>query len=154
MYFNNLAFIPPLSHRFSVTFFTTGVVPNPFDVLFQKVSGLNVEVDTDTIKEGGQNLYTQRIPTKINYSNLVLERGIASVSPLSIEFNIVLTTFRFSPSNVIILLYNEIKVPLAGWLFIKAYPVKWSFADFDAEANAVAIETMELAYTRFQTIKL
>ncbi len=145
---------PPLSHRFGVFFFATGVIPNPIDIRFQKVSGLNAEVNTDTIREGGQNLYTQRIPTKINYNNLVLERGIVTGSPLHIEFNSTLSFFRFAPSNVMVTLFGENSVPIAGWLFMKAYPVKWSIADFDANANAVVIETMELAYTRFQIVQL
>jgi phage tail-like protein len=151
---NNPVFTPPLSHRFGLTFLAAGAIPNPLDIRFQKVSGLNAEVGTDVINEGGQNLYAHRVPTKISYGNLVLERGIAIVSLLSIEFNVALTTFRFSPSNVILILFNENNIPVTGWVFIKAYPVKWSFADFDADANAVAIETMELAYTRFQVIKL
>jgi phage tail-like protein len=145
---------PPLSHRFGVFFFATGVIPNPIDIRFQKVSGLNAEVNTDTINEGGQNLYTHRIPTKINYNNLVLEKGIVTGSPLHIEFNSTLSFFRFAPSNVMVTLFSETSIPIAGWLFMKAYPVKWSIADFDANANAVVIETMELAYTRFQIIQL
>src|SRR3954451_18227762 len=145
---------PPLSHRFGVFFFAIGAIPNPVDIRFQKVSGLNAEVNTDTITEGGQNLYTHRIPTKINYNNLVLERGIVTGSPLHIEFNSTFSFFRFAPSNVMVTLFSEYNIPIAGWLFMKAYPVKWSIADFDANANAVVIETMELAYTRFQVIQL
>jgi phage tail-like protein len=145
---------PPLSHRFGVFFFATGVVPNPVDIRFQKVSGLNAEVSTDTINEGGQNLYTHRIPTKINYNNLVLERGIVTGSPLHIEFNTTFSFFKFAPSNVMITLFSENSIPIAGWFFMKAYPVKWSIAEFDANANAVVIETMELAYTRFQIVQL
>src|SRR3954454_16744303 len=144
---------PPLSHRFGVFFFATGAIPNPVDIRFQKVSGLSAEVNTDTIIEGGQNLYTHRIPTKINYNNLVLERGIVTGSPLNTEFNGALSSFRFAPSNVMVTLFSEYSLPIAGWLFMKAYPVKWSFADLDANANTVFIETMELAYTRFQIVQ-
>lgn len=146
--------MPPLSHRFGVFFFATGVVPNPIDFRFQKVMGLDAEINTDPVTEGGQNLFTQRLPTGINYKNLVLERGIAVVSPLQVEFNAALSLFRFATSNVIITLFSETSFPLASWLFMKAYPVKWSVAAFDADANAVVIETMELAFTRFQTIQL
>lgn len=149
-----LNFSPPLSHRFGVFFFPGEVGRNPIDIRFQKVSGLDAEVETTTITEGGQNLYAHRLPTSIKYNNLVLERGLALVSPLTLEFNVTLSQFRFLPSNVIITLFDAIGVPLTGWLFMKAYPVRWSASSLDAEANAVSIETMELAYTRFQTIKL
>jgi len=145
---------PPLSHRFGVFFFASGTVPNPVDTRFQKVSGLHSEVTTDSINEGGQNLFTHRIPKKINYNNLVLERGMVIGSPLSNEFSRAFSYFKFTPSNVLITLYSEMSIPIAGWLFIKAFPVRWAISDFDAQANAAVIDTMELAYTNFQMITL
>lgn len=145
---------PPLSHRFGVFFFAGGVIPNPIDIRFQKVSGLSAEVNTTEINEGGQNLYTHRIPAKVNYNNLVLQRGMVIGSPLNMEFNVALSLFKFAPSNVMVTLFNDKSIPLAGWFFTKAYPVKWSVSDFDADANAVVIDTMELAYTRFQIIRV
>jgi phage tail-like protein len=152
--FNQQVALPPLRHRFSVYFYATGPESTSVDIHFQKVSGLNAEVDTDTIREGGQNLYSHRIPKKINFNNLVLERGVVIGSTLYNEFYNALFAFKFNPSNVLITLLNENSQSIAGWLFVKAYPVKWSFADFDSDANAVAIETMELAYSRFQIVKL
>ena len=145
---------PPLGHRFGVFFFAGGVIPNPIDFRFQKVSGLSAEVSTDSINEGGQNLYTHRVPTKVNYNNLVLERGFAIGSPLNLEFNATFSLFKFAPSNVLVTLFSESSIPLAGWLFMKAYPVKWEVSDFDANGSAVVIDTMELAYTRFQIIRI
>ena len=145
---------PPLNHRFGVFFFAGGVIPNPIDIRFQKVSGLSAEVSTDSISEGGQNLYSHRLPTKITYNNLVLERGMAIVSPLNIEFNAAFSFFKFAPSNVLVTLFSEKNIPLAGWMFIKAYPVKWALSDLDATSSSVAIDTMELAYTRFQIIRV
>lgn len=151
---NILNIDPPLTHRFGVFFFAGGVIPNPIDIRFQKVSGLSAEIQTDSINEGGENLYAHRIPKKISYNNLVLERGMVVGSPLNIEFNVAFSLFKFAPSNVLVTLFNEDNVPLAGWFFTKAYPVRWSTSDLDASANSVVIDTMELAYTRFQVIKL
>src|SRR5579863_2646027 len=88
-----------LGFRFGVFFFGGGVVPNPLDIRFAKVSGLSAEVKTTTVKEGGQNLYSHKLPERIEYGNLVLERGIVVASPLDIEFNTALSLFKFSPSN-------------------------------------------------------
>ncbi len=145
---------PPLSHRFGVFFFAGGLIPNPIDVRFQKVSGLGATIDTVPVEEGGQNLYSQQLPTKIKYDNLVLERGMIMGSPLFAEFNTTFSLFKFSPSNVLVTLLSEEHLPLAGWLFMKAYPVKWSLSNLDAGASSLMIENMELAYTRFQTISL
>ena len=145
---------PPLGFRFGVFFFAGGVVPNPLDILFRKVSGLSSSVSTTEIKEGGQNVASHHLPDKIQHDNLVLERGLVVGSPLVIEFNTTMSLFKFAPSNVLVTLLSEESVPLASWLCMKAYPVKWSVSDLDAEANQVVIETMELAYQRLQVIRV
>lgn len=148
---------PTLSHRFGVFFLTGGILPNPIDLRFQRVSGISTEVQLETIHEGGENLYSHRMPSRMSYNNLVLERGyIASEipSPLNIEFNATFSFYKFHPSDVLITLFNESGVPIGGWLFKKAYPVKWSVSDLDAQSNSVAVDTMELAYTRFQILRM
>ena len=143
-----------LGFRFGVFFFAGGVIPNPLDIRFQKVSGLSAEVKTTPLSEGGQNLYTHRLPEKIDYKNLVLERGMVVGSPLNLEFNAVMSLFKFYPSNVLVTLFNAEQIPVAGWLFIKAYPVKWATSDLDAAEKALVIDTLELAYTRMQIMRI
>lgn len=143
-----------LGFRFGVFFFAGGVIPNPLDIRFQKVSGLSAEITTTTVNEGGQNLYSHRLPSKVSYGNLVLQRGMVVGSPLHIEINAALSLFQFAPSNVLVTLLSEDKAPVAGWLFLKAYPIKWATSDLDANANSVVIDTMELAYTRMQILRV
>jgi phage tail-like protein len=144
---------PIVGFRFSVCFFVGGVATNPLDIRFKKVSGLSAQVETQSVGEGGQNLYTQKLPTGISYGNLVLERGMVIGSTLNVEFNIAMTTFKFAPSNVLVTLLSEDKIPLAAWMFMKAYPVKWSTSDLDVEPGLV-IDTMEPTYTRMQIMRI
>ena len=143
-----------LGYRFLVTFLIGGVVPNPLDIRFRKVSGLKATVSTTPVPEGGQNLYTQKVPVKIEYDNLVLERGMIVGSPLNIEFNVAMSLFKFSPSNVLIALLSEDKVPVSAWMFLNAYPVKWATSDLDADQKTIVIDTMELAYQRMQIVRI
>jgi len=145
---------PPLGFRFGVLFLALGVIPNPLDILFQKVSGLGASVQTEAVREGGQNLYTQLLPKNIQHDNLVLERGMVVGSPLVIEFNAAMSLFKFKPSNVLVTLLDHTRIPIASWLCVKAYPLKWSVSDLDANSNSVVIERMELAYQRLQVIRL
>jgi phage tail-like protein len=145
---------PPVGFHFLVIFFATGIFPNPVDIRFQRVSGLSAEMSPETYEEGGQNLYAHRLPNRINYGNLTLERGMMTDSPLADEFNATMSLFKFYPSNVMIMLLNEKNAPAAGWLFFKAYPVRWSISDLDATSNQIVVETMELAYTRFQSLRI
>lgn len=144
----------PLSSRFAVVFFALGVVPNPIDLRFQRVSGLSASISTVTVREGGQQLYTHRLPDMVSYENLVLERGFIVGSPLNIEFNVAFSLMKFAPSNVMITLLNEDAVPIAGWMFVQAFPVRWATADLDASRDEVLIDTLELAYTRMQAIRI
>ena len=144
---------PIIGMRFGVFFFAGGAVPNPIDIRFRKVSGLSSEVETEPVREGGQNLYTQRLPVGVKYNNLILERGMVVGSPLNVEFNVAMSLFKFAASNVLVTLLGESKAPLAAWLFMKAYPVKWTTSDLDAEPGLV-IDTMELAYTRMQIVRV
>lgn len=143
-----------LGFRFGVFFFAGGLIPNPLDIRFQRVSGLSAEVTTTTVDEGGQNLYSHKLPQKISYGNLTLERGFVTGSPLNIEFNAAMSLFKFAPSNVMVTLLGEESAPLAAWLFLKAYPVKWSTADLNAGEDKIVIDTMELAYTRMQILRV
>ncbi|APR88507.1 hypothetical protein A7982_13856 [Minicystis rosea] len=141
-----------VNFRFGVFFFAAGVLPNPLDIRFKKVSGLSSTVKTTPLSEGGQNLYTQPLPTGVEYGNLVLERGMVMGSPLRIELNVAMSLFKFAPSNVLVTLFNESCIPVSAWFFFRAYPVKWSIADLSAEPQELLIESLELAYARMQSL--
>lgn len=148
---------PQLSHRFGVFFLIAGIIPNPIDIRFQKVSGLSTEVQLETINEGGDNVHMLRVPKSVNYGNLVLERGyVASFipSPLTLEFKAAFNTLKFLPSNVLVTLFNDNGIPIGGWVFKKAYPVKWSVSNLDAQSDSVIIDTMELAYSKVEIMRM
>jgi phage tail-like protein len=143
-----------LGFRFGVFFFAGGLIPNPLDIRFQKVSGLKGTIKTTEVNEGGQNLYTHKLPERVGYENLRLERGMVVGSLLNLEFNAALSLFKFAPSNVIVTIFSPNSVPLGAWMFIKAYPVSWATSDLDASQSSVVIDTMELAYTRMQILRI
>lgn len=145
---------PPLGFRFGVFFLIGGAAPNPLDFRFKKVSGIGATVATRPLNEGGQNLYSHKLPERVQYENLVLERGLAVGSPLAAEFNAAMSAFEFAPSNVLVSLLGEAGAPVSSWLFTNAYPVKWTVSPLDADSNTVVIETMELAYQRMQAIRI
>jgi phage tail-like protein len=145
---------PKLAFRFSVFFFMAGLIPNSLDIRFSKVSGLGSRMDTQSLNEGGQNLFSHRLPTRAQYDNLVLERSMMIDSMLAAEFVSTLSFFKFNPSNVLVTLLDETGLPISGWLFLTAYPAKWTISDLNAEQNQVVVETMELVYQRMQTIRL
>ncbi|HEX7843026.1 MAG TPA: phage tail protein [Kofleriaceae bacterium] len=143
-----------LDSRFAVIFFVAGIVPNPIDIRFQRVSGLSATIETTTVHEGGQNLYTHRLPRRVGYQNLVLERGFMVGSPLNLEFNAAMTAFKFATCNVMVTLLGASAAPVAAWLFLKAFPVRWATADLSARDDQVLIDTLELCYARMQALRV
>jgi phage tail-like protein len=143
-----------LGSRFAAFFFAGGVVPNPIDIRFQKVTGLQATVETVTANEGGQNLHAHRFPKRVTYGNLVLERGFVVGSPLNLEFNAAMSLFQFVPSNVMITVFDASAIPLAAWLFIKAFPVRWQTGELNAAEDRVLIDTLELSYSTMQALRV
>jgi phage tail-like protein len=143
-----------LGSRFAVYFFGAGAVPNPVDIRFQRVSGLSATVETSSVVEGGQNLYTHRLPKRVSYGNLVLERGVVVGSPLSLEVEVTMSQFQFVPSSVMVTLLEDDRTPRAAWMFLRAYPVRWATADLNANDDKVLIDTLELAYASMQPVRI
>ena len=61
--------VPTLGFRFGVFFFAGGVIPNPIDFRFKRVSGISTSINTTSVEEGGQNLFSHRLPDKVQYEN-------------------------------------------------------------------------------------
>jgi phage tail-like protein len=144
----------PLGSRFSAVFYAKGVVPNPIDIRFQRVSGLSATIETTSVNEGGQNLYSHKFPKQVGHGNLTLERGFVVGSRLNSEFNDAMNLFKFQPSNVLITLLDAAAVSLAAWLFVKAFPVRWATTDLSAMDEKLVIDTLELSYASMLPIQM
>ncbi|GAA4055190.1 phage tail protein [Hymenobacter glaciei] len=142
---------PPVGFYFALGF---SGVNTTADAAFQEVSGLSAERETETIGEGGQNLYKYTVPTVAKYSNLVLKRGLLTEgSDLATWVRNTIgsdLSVPIQPKQVYLKLLNEQGQPLAFWSFENAWPVKWSVSDFNAHDSTIAIETLELSYTWFR----
>ncbi|MEZ4453508.1 MAG: phage tail protein [Nannocystaceae bacterium] len=137
-----------LGFRFGVYFFAGGLFPNRVDIRFKRVSGLGATVHTVDHREGGQNMFTRRIPDGISHDNIVFERGMVVDSLLNLEFQLALSFYTMNPSNVMVTLFDGAGAPLGGWLCVKAFPVRWTTSDLDAGSTDVVVDTFELAYQR------
>ena len=137
----------PVVFHFKVEF---GPSSTDQDIRFQEVTGLSAEVMTEEFREGGLNEYAHRIPTGAKYGNLVLKRGFVNDSEIAGWCRDAVENFVFEPKDVTVTLLNEEHEPLATWNFRRAYPVKWSVSDFKAQENALAVESLELAYSNFR----
>lgn len=139
-------YYPPVGFHFKVEFLNLG---NDNDCRFQSVSGLSVEYDVESFKEGGENRFEHKLPVRTKYADLALKRGMLTDSKV-IEW--CLNAFQkrdFKPAEIDITLLNENHTAIKTWHVHKAWPRKWSVSDMNAMENAIVVETMELSYTHF-----
>lgn len=144
------AYYPPVGFHFSVEF--TGLPSKANDNLFQSVSGLSVEVELEEVVEGGENRFKHKLPVRTKYSNLVLKRGMLQDSEVIKWLTDSTGDLDFKPKDLTIKLLDEEGNPLTTWNVVHAYPVKWNMDEFNAMESKLLAETIELAYSYFNTL--
>lgn len=147
-----MSFYPAVGFYFSLAFSDD---TSNSETSFKEVSGLTMEVDTETIEEGGVNDYAYIVPKRRKHQNLVLKRGFSTNKKLTAwcEKSIMGGLLdKVTSKTITVKLLDEKGKPLKSWAFYKAWPVKWELSPFDSEKNEVLIESVEFAYTYFKSI--
>jgi len=139
-------YYPPWGFYYKVEF---GISGNLGDVRFQTVSGLSVEYDYESFREGGENRFEHKLPVRTRYSDLILKRGMLTDSEVINWFNRAFRDRQFEPSDISVILLNEKGEPLKTWKVTHAIPKKWMISDLSSTENAVVVETLELTYRYF-----
>ena len=137
---------PSLNHRF-VAFFTLGLIPDPISLRFSKISGLGHDIEVQQIQEGGHNHINRFLPTRVNTPNLVFERGVMVVTPLTLACDMILSSFytKLMSFNILIMLLTDKGIPEATWFAEGAMPVRMRLGTLDADSNQVLMNSMEFA---------
>ena len=119
------------------------------DIRFQTVSGLDSTIDTETVKEGGENRFEHVVPVRRKYGPLTLKRGLIkpSQSALTRWLKNAFDEEIVDPiPTVNIHLLNEEHQTLMHWTVNNVWPRSWKVGDLNAEQGSVLIETLELNY--------
>jgi phage tail-like protein len=146
---NSSNYYPPPGFHFRVIFGTDS--RDSIDTRFQSVSGLSMEFETETKKEGGELRFEHVLPVRARFSPLILKRGlvIQNSALLKTWCTDAFNSFNIIPKNLTIHLLNEEHEPVMTWNVVRAWPKKWSLSDLNAEQSNLAIETFELNYQYF-----
>jgi len=112
---------------------------------FSECSGLEMSMDIEEYKEGGNNGLILRFPTRVKWANLRLKRGVA------IADDLWLWHYGFVQGKVVrrdgvVTLQDEQQNPVKVWSFTRGLPVKWTGPSLNATQNQVAIEELEIAH--------
>lgn len=149
-------YYPPVSFHFKVEFGFKeelhGVSSNQNDVMFQSVSGLSAEMQTEFHKEGGENRFEHELPVRTKFPNLVLKRGVIFDSSIIKWCINTFENLEIRPVDLEIKLLNEEHEPLMTWAVKQAWPKKWAVEDLNAMESKVFIESLELRYQYFSIV--
>ena len=128
---------------------------------FTEVTGLDFETEVIEYREGNNPTYNKhKQPGLTKYSNVTLKRG--TVIEDFEFFKLWRETAKFQESNKIkkvfrrditIKLLNEDHKPMITWTLENAWPSKIQSTDLKADANEVAIETMELVHEGLKIVE-
>ncbi len=139
--------LPPVAFYFNVEFHGEPAVP---DTAFREVTGLSVEVDTEQVREGGENNFVHQLPTGLKHGRLVLKRTLETLDNALekwIRDNLESGFAKgFQPRHISVSLLDQEGKLKAQWLCSHAYPVKWEVSALNAQQSELLIESLELNY--------
>jgi phage tail-like protein len=117
---------------------------------FMECTGISVEVETKEYMEGGSNDFVHKLPTRVKYPNVVLKRGVTHEEALLQWF----FESRFTPQrrDMTIMLMGPGTQTVRSWVFMNAYPVKWTGPNLNANSNTVASEQLEITHNGLRLV--
>ena len=112
---------------------------------FSEVTGLNQESNVIDYREGQEPITPRKLPGLNKFGNITLKRGISP--DLSVyNWRKTVTDGDIERRNVSVVLHNEKHEEVVRWNLVNAWPSKYVGPDLKANANEVAIESVELTH--------
>jgi phage tail-like protein len=119
---------------------------------FRQCTGLSSVQSAGEYREGTDPPTMRKIPGFNSYSNITLQRGITNNDELW-KWRERLERGNADRRDISIVLMDETGKEKIRWNLAHCWPISWKAPDFDASSDAVAIESMELAYEGFTVDK-
>jgi len=148
---------PVLNHNFVISLIdsssTLAIVKSAalsaiFDVAlggFSECSGLEMSLKIEEYREGGRNGAVLKFPTRVEWSNITLRKGMGAGTALW-DWHYGFVEGKGKRRDGIIMLLTDLHVPNNIWYFRRGLPVKYTAPSMNATQNNVAIESLEIAH--------
>jgi phage tail-like protein len=134
-----------LSNRFKVTV----DAPKVMDLgSWGTVAGLEVTIESIEYRAGDSWNQRWYSPGATKYENIKLSRTVTAATK-DVKNWLSMTALKHVPGSMKIVLLDAAGEPVHDWEVRSAMPVKWSVGGFDATANKLAIETLEIVHLGF-----
>jgi len=114
---------------------------------FREVSGLDTSNDSVDYRDGTDPTHVRKLSGLQKFSNLTLKRGITDDLDLWKWRKLVMDgKIGEARKHGSIILIDDEGNDKARWDFVEAWPTKWTGPTFNATANEVAIDTLEITH--------
>jgi phage tail-like protein len=111
---------------------------------FQTVGGLERQTTIEPYREGGINEFEHQLAVKTSYPPLTLKRGLVDPWLWDWHQDVINGSVQRRPISIVLL--DETGQEVWRWICAAAFPAKWSGAEFDALANNIAAESVEIVH--------
>jgi phage tail-like protein len=117
------------------------------EYVFQEVTGLSSETQVIEYRGGNSKVYsTVKMPGIQKFGNITLKKGIFKGDKALWDKYNLLKMNTIKRSTILISLLDETNAVAMSWKLLNAFPTKMTVSDMKADANEIAVETIELAH--------
>ncbi|MEM1255787.1 MAG: phage tail protein [Cyanobacteria bacterium P01_H01_bin.21] len=126
-------------------FYYSVTIDNEEPIAFSEVSGLAIEYETITYKDGlSYREGSKHMPGLGTPVNVTLQKGIVKGDSYLLDWINTIKLNTVEKRDLTISLLNEAGEPTVSWVVKNAFPKKLDAPSFNASSNEVAIESLEL----------
>jgi phage tail-like protein len=148
---------PVLNHNFVISLLDTSsargllgsiAMSAIFDIAlggFSECSGLEMSLQVEEYKEGGNNGQLLKFPTRVTWSNITLKKGVGAGTALW-DWHYGFVEGKGKRRDGVIVLLTDLHAPNNVWYFRRGLPVKYTGPSLNATQNTVAIESIEITH--------
>jgi phage tail-like protein len=113
---------------------------------FAEATGINSEMNVIEYREGNDSLVTRKLPGLSKFGNVTLKRGVTQDTDLFNWHKTVMDGDIRRDESMSIVLLDEKRQEVVRWNLRNAWPTKYNAPDMKANANEIAIESIEIAH--------
>lgn len=156
---------PVLNHNFVISLLDSSSVSGLFGSIglsaifdaalggFSECGGLEMSLQVEEFREGGNNGRVLKFPTRVTWSNITLKKGVTSSTELW-DWHYSFTEGKGKRRDGVIVLLDDRQVPHNVWYFRRGLPVKYTGPALNATQSSVAIESVEIAHEGLSHVPL
>jgi phage tail-like protein len=119
---------------------------------FQSCRGLSGELEITAHAEGGRNDYTHQLPVRHSWGRITLTKGIARDPVLFAWYEAGLYGYLGARRDGAIIMLSPGGLPQMIWTFTGGLAARWGGPEFNAEADGLAIEQIEIAHQGIKAV--